>query len=175
MGKGDISELCRNCSRTCEGIRKSSLMRALNEIGQLREEIVNLKTNILVHLNTTLDGIQTKTCNPETLSIYYPRCRNKCMLRECLLDKADSCWICEKNHATNQCEILNTIKNSKKRSSHIEEEVNYMGQRPGGNFSYGKNSSSSWWPQNNWNNNQWVTPWPPTPPNWRSYPWGPPE
>jgi len=55
-GKGDVSqielsdivELCRNFSQTHRGICKSSLLRGSNEIGKLREEIENLKTDILV-------------------------------------------------------------------------------------------------------------------------------
>lgn len=151
MGKGDISqlrleeitELCRNFSRTHGGIRKFNPLRGSNDINKLHEELANFKTNILVQLNTTLDGIQAKTINPETLSIYCPRCQNKHLLRECPLDKVDKIEIfqvCDKNHPTDQCELLNSIKNSKKRTP-VKEEVNVVNQRMGGNFSYGQNSN----------------------------------
>jgi len=107
MGKGNINkidipaieELCRNYSRTQDGVRSSKTFKGKNEIGQLMEEIANLKTNILVQLNTTLDGIQAKTRiadrnrTTEPLSIYCPRCRNKHLLRECPLDKSKICQI----------------------------------------------------------------------------------
>lgn len=152
MGKGDVSqlrleeitELCRNFSRTCGGIRKFTPLHDSNDINKLHEELANFKTDILVQLNTTLDGIQAKTRNFETLSIYCPRCRNKHLLRECPLEKVDKIdifQVCDKNHPTNQCELLNGIKNSKKRTTLVEEEVNVVNQRMGGSFSYGQNSN----------------------------------
>lgn len=145
MGKGDVSqlrleeiiELGRNFSRTCGRIRKFTSLRGYNDIKNLCEELDNFKTNILVQLNTTLDGLQAKTNNPETLSVYCPRCRNKHLLREFPLEKVDKieiCQVCDKNHPTDQFELLNSIKNSKKRTTPVEKEVNVLNQRMGGNF-----------------------------------------
>lgn len=57
LGLDDITELCQNFSHTWGGIQNSTFFKGSNEIGKLREEIANLKTGILVQLNTMLDGI----------------------------------------------------------------------------------------------------------------------
>jgi len=188
MGKGninkmelpDIEELCRNYSRTQDGVRSSKTFKGKNEIGQLIKEIANLKIDILVQLNTTLDGIQAKTRTTDQsratkpLSIYCPRCRNKHLLRECPLDKSEICQIYDREHSTSQCSQLPALKRLSKKNAVIEEELNYVGQKQAKNFPYNQYpSQSSYRGPTNWGNNQWNPAWygPQNNPPWGQQDW----
>lgn len=69
MGKGDINKIpleeivniCRSYSRTRVGTRGSKRNKALGpDVSQVMEELENLKTNILLHLNTQVENKNTE-------------------------------------------------------------------------------------------------------------------
>lgn len=86
IGKGDINKLslddivdiCRNYSRTKVGTRNSRRDKAhTTDVSKVMEELANMKTNLLLHLNMQGDKKST-----EPLSIYCSKCRGKHLLRE---------------------------------------------------------------------------------------------
>lgn len=97
MGKGDINkisldeiiDICIDYSRTRIGTRGSRRNKALGpDVSQVMGELVNLKIDILLHLNTQADKK-----NIEPLAIYCSKCRVKNLLRECPMNQVDLCEI----------------------------------------------------------------------------------
>ena len=117
MAAGDIShktfaqigEICKNYSRTRGKVAKkfrepfsknirgnvpisSGVTRV--ELGNLLE---NFKTDILGAMGSQLYVLQVKKRKDEEqeeMSIFFPRCRNKHLQRECQLNNISVCHIC---------------------------------------------------------------------------------
>lgn len=85
--------------------------------GVTRTEIGNLlkyfKAYILGMLTTKLDVLHARQRQFEveqTLAIFYPHYQKKQSQRECPLDMIQTCSICTKDHAIDQCLSLPGLK-----------------------------------------------------------------
>jgi hypothetical protein len=171
LGKGDISKepydeivnLCKRCSRGAARNRSNSRDTTFSRIqksangGATRAEIGNLlegfKNEMLSSFASQMDTLQIKKKQAEAeaaLSIFCPQCRDKHPKRECPLDRKPICTICDKDHDTQNCPSLPSIKAALQPTDEEAEAVYMMTQRrqwqPRGQ---GMNSNM---PFNRWNN-----------------------
>lgn len=122
---GDIYELCIHISRGKARTRKNPRDPIMSRINKYVDEIVsrdkignlldNFKTYILECLGEKIDTLKVKNKKKDktvSLSILFPKCRNKHALRECPLHlkSVETRVICAENHDTKECTSIPSLK-----------------------------------------------------------------
>ena len=46
----------------------------------------------------------------KAMETFFPKCRHKHPLQECMLNSIDICALCEQRHATKDCPLLSCLK-----------------------------------------------------------------
>lgn len=183
MGKGDMSyipfdeivELCQKYSRGRSKIGKRNVTSRASKSttgGVTREEIgillENFKTYLLSTLGTQVDVLKEnkkQQQEEQTMSIFFPKCRKKHLLRECHLDNIHVCGHCKENHVTDNCPTLKELQEGQ-----LEETQGfyYVAPRRAWKPCFAGTSQQcpQQFPQNFQYQNSWNTPipwqvWPP--------------